>query len=51
MKPYKLPWIRNLRNPRKFDFKITRLLVAAYIIVIRMHQGVYEFYKPKGLRL
>ena len=24
---------------------------AIYIIDIRMHQGVYEFYKPKGLRL
>ena len=22
-----------------------------YIIVIRMHQGVYEFYKPEGPRL
>ena len=25
--------------------------IIPYIIVIRMHQGVYEFYKPKGPRL
>ena len=25
--------------------------VTNYIIVICMHHGVYEFYKPEGLRL
>ena len=30
---------------------VLQLFTKLYIIVIRMHQGVYEFYKPEGPRL
>ena len=32
-------------------YKIRTYIPKCYIIVIHMHQGVYEFYKPEGPRL